>query len=246
MTLRSRFLGQSLVLLCAVSPLVHAQRGGPPPSPKAAAPIDITGYWVSIVTEDWRYRMMTPAKGDFPSIPLNPEGVKVANEWDPANDEAAGNQCKAYGAAAIMRMPARLHIAWRDDNTLKVEIDNGMQTRLFNFARSSSESAPSWQGESFAQWEYAGGRAAAKGGDLKVVTTRMKPGYLQKNGVPYSAGAIVTEHFDLAHEPDGSSWLIVTTLVDDPRYLARGFQRSTHFRKQADDKGWDPTPCSAR
>jgi hypothetical protein len=238
-----------LALLLAASPLARAQRGGrgggPPATPKAAAPIDITGYWVSIVTEDWRYRMMTPAKGDFPSIPLNPEGVKVANEWDPAKDEAAGNQCKGYGAGNIMRMPGRLHITWQDDNTLKVEMDNGMQTRLFHFGAAPTGET-SWQGDSLAQWEFAGGRAGGRGGDLKVVTTRMKPGYLQKNGVPYSANAVVTEHFDLTNEPDGTSWLIVTTLVDDARYLARPFQRSTHFRKQADAKGWDPTPCTAQ
>jgi len=238
------------VLFLALSPFVQAQRGGrggPPPTPKAGAPIDITGYWVSIVTEDWRYRMMTPAKGDFPSIPLNPEGVKVANEWDPAKDEAAGNQCKAYGAGAIMRMPGRLHITWQDDNTLKVEMDNGEQTRLFRFGAAPPPTGEaSWQGESLAQWEFAGGRAGGRGGDLKVVTTHLKPGYLQKNGVPYSANATVTEHFDLTNEQDGSSWLIVTTLVDDPRYLARSFQRSTHFRKQSDGKGWDPTPCSAQ
>jgi hypothetical protein len=240
-----------LTLLLALSPSIHAQRGGrgggPPAVPKAAAPIDITGYWVSIVTEDWRYRMMTPAKGDFPSIPLNPEGVKAANEWDPAKDEAAGNQCRAYGAGAIMRVPGRLHITWQDDNTLKIEMDNGEQTRLFRFGGVPAQTGEaSWQGDSLAQWEFAGGRATGRGGDLKVVTTHLKPGYLQKNGVPYSANAVVTEHFDLTHEPDGTSWLIVTTLVDDPRYLARSFQRSTHFRKQADGKGWDPTPCSAQ
>jgi hypothetical protein len=228
-----------LALLFALSPSARAQKG--------RAPIDISGYWVSIVTEDWRYRMMTPAKGDFPSIPLNPEGVKLANEWDPAKDEAAGNQCKAFGAGAIMRMPGRLHITWQDYNTLKVEMDNGMQSRLFHFGAAQVQNAePTWQGDSLAQWEFAGGRAGGKGGDLKVVTTHAKPGYLQKNGVPYSANATVTEHFDLTNEPDATSWLIVTTLVEDPRYLARPFQRSTHFRKQADDKGWDPTPCSAR
>jgi hypothetical protein len=246
----------ALGLLLSLSPLVHAQRGGrggSPPTPKAAAPIDLTGYWVSIVTEDWRYRMMTPAKGDFPSIPLNPEGVKAANEWDPARDEGAGNQCKAYGAGAIMRMPGRLHVTWQDDNTLKVEMDNGEQTRLFHFNGTAqageaalSRDTASWQGDSLAQWEFAGGRANSKGGDLKVVTTHLKPGYLQKNGVPYSSNAVITEHFDLTNESDGTSWLIVTTLVDDPRYLTRGFQRSTHFRKQADSKGWDPTPCTAR
>ena len=236
-----------LALLLALSPSVQAQRGGGgrgPTTPEAAAPIDIPGYWVSIVTEDWRYRMMTPAKGDFPSIPLNPEGVKVANEWDPAKDEAAGNQCKSYGAGGIMRVPGRLHITWQDDNTLKVEMDNGEQTRLFHFNAAPSGN-PTWQGDSLAQWEFAGGRAGGKGGDLKVVTTRFKPGYLQKNGVPYSANAVVTEHLDLTNEPDGTSWLIVTTLVDDPRYLTRPFQRSTHFRKQSDSKGWDPTPCSS-
>lgn len=239
-----------LTLSLALAPLANAQRGGrggPPATPKAAAPIDITGYWVSIVTEDWRYRMMTPAKGDFPSIPLNAEGVKVANEWDPLKDEAAGNQCRAYGAGAIMRMPGRLHITWQDDNTLKVEIDNGEQTRLFHFRPADAAQREStWQGDSFAQWEFAGGRAAGKGGDLKIVTTHLKSGYLQKNGVPYSLNAIVTEHFDLTREPDGTSWLIVTTLVDDPYFLARPFQRSTHFRKESDSKGWDPEPCSAR
>ena len=242
----------SALLLFALPIYAQAQggrgggRGGPPPTPKAAAPIDLTGYWVSIVTEDWRYRMMTPAKGDYPSIPLNPEGIRVAQEWDPAKDEAAGNQCKSYGAGNIMRTPGRLHITWQDDNTLKVEMDNGEQTRLFHFTTPPQSGAPTWQGDSFAQWEFAGGRPGGKGGDLAVVTTHMKPGYLQKNGVPYSANARITEHFDLTHEVDGSSWLIVTTLVNDPQYLQRDFQRSTHFRKQADAAGWDPEPCEAK
>ena len=104
---------------------VRAQgRGGPPAppaSPRAAARIDITGYWVSLITEDWRYRQFTPPKGDYVSVPLNPAGKKIADAWDPAKDEAAGEQCKAYGAAGLMRMPARLHIFWQDDNTLKLE-----------------------------------------------------------------------------------------------------------------------------
>src|SRR3974390_3071392 len=106
---------------------------GPPPTPKAAAPVDLTGYWVSLVTEDWRWRMLTPAKGDYTSLPLNPEGRKVADTWDAAKDVAAGNQCKAYGAAGLMRLPTRLHITWQDNNTMKVETDEGTQTRLFHF-----------------------------------------------------------------------------------------------------------------
>jgi hypothetical protein len=219
---------------------------------KAAAPVDLTGYYVSVVTEDWRFRMMTPAKNDYPSIPLNLEGRKLAGSWDPAKDEAAGEACKAYGAGNIMRMPGRIHIAWQDDNTLKVETDTGTQTRLFHFGRPQPQAgAPDWQGSSVAQWELAGGGRGrggpANGGDLKVVTTHVRPGYLQKNGVPYSADAVITEHFDLLNkETTGDQWLIVTTLVDDPQYLARPFQRSTHFKRLPDASGWDPSPCSAQ
>src|SRR5215471_18638671 len=102
-------------------------------TPKTMATVDLTGYWVSVVTEDWLYRMVTPAKGDYTSVPLNPQGKKVADAWDPARDEAVGDQCKAYGAAAIMRVPGRLHITWHDERTLKVETDSGMQVRLFHF-----------------------------------------------------------------------------------------------------------------
>ena len=245
---------------------VNAQgRNGPaspPPAAKAAAPIDLTGYWVSIVTEDWRFRMLTPAKGDYASVPLNADGRKVADAWDPAQDEAAGNQCKSYGAAAIMRVPGRIHITWADESTLKIETDSGMQTRLLHFPTPRPQTGePTWQGDSTAQWEYSGaalegqntglgGEARppdpSRGGDLKVVTTLMRPGYLRKNGVPYSANTVLTEHFHRTVEPNGDSWLIVTTLVVDPQYLSQPFQTSTHFRKQADASGWDPTPCTAR
>src|SRR6185295_6921748 len=112
------------------------QRGAPqaPPTAKASAPIDLTGYWVAFVTEDWRYRMITPPKGDYRGVPITQEALKVVNGWDPAADEAAGNQCKSYGAAAIMRVPGRLHITWPDDNTLRIDTDAGTQTRLLHFA----------------------------------------------------------------------------------------------------------------
>src|SRR5260370_19342666 len=100
---------------------------------KEAAPVDFTGYWVSVVTEDWRWRMVTPPKGDFASIPLTDEGRKIGNAWDPAKDEAAGEQCKSYGAPAVMRIPGRLHITWADENTLQIDTDQGTQTRLLHF-----------------------------------------------------------------------------------------------------------------
>src|SRR5712692_1899344 len=238
------------VTILGLAPLWGQGRRGAADAPAnalTAAPVDLTGYWVSVVTEDWRYRMATPVKGDSPSIPLNPEGRKVADAWDPAKDEAAGNQCKSYGAGNIMRQPGRVHITWENDNVLKIDTDAGTQTRQFYFTGAEPPAGePSWQGASIAQWELAGsargrGKAAPGGGSLKVVTTRLRPGYLQKNGVPYSANAIVTENFHRTVEPNGDSWMIVTTLVEDPQYLTARFIRSTHFKMQANAAGWNPT-----
>jgi hypothetical protein len=244
-------LGASLVVS------LDAQRGGRGrqggnggADARSVAPVDLTGYWVSVVTEDWRYRMVTPRKGDHPSVPLNPEGVRVADAWDPARDEAAGEQCRAYGAAGLMRMPGRLHLTWQDDNTLKIETEAGTQTRLLHFdpARATDAGGPGWQGSSVATWEFAGGRRGrGAGGDLKVVTTRMRPGYLQKNGVPYGANAVLTEYFARTIEPNGDSWLILTAIVEDPQYLTGRFVRSTHYKRLADNNStWEPEACSAR
>lgn len=225
-----------IAALVAAAPLA-AQNRGAAPDAKAAAPVDLTGYWVSLVTEDWRFRMITPRKGDYQNVPLTEEARKVADAWDPAADEAAGNQCKAYGAGAIMRLPARFHIMWQDDNTLRVDSDTGMQTRLFHFTP-SAEGARTWQGNSAAQWQ--------KPDSLKVVTTNLRPGYLRKNGVPYSENAVVTEYFDRAPAPGGGQVLLVTTIVDDPQYLRQPFIVSSQFKKEADGSKWDPTPCIAK
>src|SRR5665213_456511 len=161
---------------------LFAQFGGPPPVPRAAAPEDLTGYWVSLVTEDWRYRMVTPAKGDYDGVPVAPEGKKLADAWDPAKDKASGNECKGYGGAAITRVPGRLHITWQDDKTLKVEADAGTQTRLFVFGGKPPRTGElRWQGFSTASWEHQAGGGfgpPGPGGSLKVVTTRLRPGYL--------------------------------------------------------------------
>ncbi len=229
---------------------------GPPKSPRAAAPFDLTGYWVSIVTEDWRFRMIVPDKGDFASVPLNPEGRKVATAWDPAKDQAGGNQCRGYGAAAVMRVPGRLHVTWPDDATLRIDTDSGTQTRLLHFGVAPPAEAPqTWQGFSSAEWQgtrgamnpYMGQHSHDQSaeGYLKVATTRMLPGYLRKNGVPYSANAVLEEYFDSFTEMNGDRWLVVTTIVKDPQYLYQPFITSSHFKKLGDNSGWDPTQCKS-
>ena len=214
-------------------------RGASPTAktPKEAAPIDLTGYWVSIVSEDWRFRMLTPPKGDYPNFLLTPDGTKLANAWDPAKDEAAKDHCKAYGAPNIMRVPGRFHITWADDRTLKIETDAGMQTRLLRFGALGPAAAASRQGTSSAQWE----RKA-----LRVETRNLLPGYLQANGVPFSANLSMVEYFDVIKEPGGEMWLIDDSVITDPAYLVRSVKRSTHLRKQADGAGWDPSPCVVR
>jgi hypothetical protein len=226
-------------------------------NPQSTAPVDLTGYWVSVVTEDWRYRMVTPAKGDYASVPLNPQGKQIADAWDPAKDEAAGEQCKAFGAPAIMRVPGRFHISWENESTLRLETDTGTQTRIFEFSESKTAGTPRWQGYSRAVWEFSGQGPAAqgagpqnprdtRGGSLKVLTSGLRAGYLRRNGVPYSANATLTEYYSRVNEPDGTSWLVVTTLVEDPKYLNQPFLTSAHFKRQPDAIGWTPSPCKAR
>jgi len=242
-----------LLLVLSGPTAVRAQQQGAASSARDAAPIDLTGYWVSYVTENWRYRMVTPAKGEYRRIPASPAALPLINDWDPAADERAGNQCKSYGAGAIMSVPGRLHIIWQDADTLRIETDAGTQTRLFHFPQSASAAASqasaaslaprSWQGESTATWEPATGGDG--GGSLRVVTSNLRAGYLRKNGVPYSERATVTEHFDVAPLPDGGRLLLVTTIVEDPVYLTGPYVVSPHFKKEPDGSRWDPTPCSS-
>jgi hypothetical protein len=240
----------AVAIACALTSTLHAQRGGrgrgaAPVSPREGAPIDLTGYWVSVISEDWKFRMVTPRKGVYDSLTLNAEGRRVGDTWDPAKDEASGEQCRAYGAANIMRMPGRLHITWQDDSTLKIETDAGTQTRLFHFVESAA-GEPSWQGYSAAAWELGPGRGPVRTGNLKVVTTNLKPGYVRKNGAPYSAKTTVTEYFDRNTMPNGDVWFTVTTKVEDPVYSQRPYLTTTDFKKLPDAAGWNPTPCSAR
>src|SRR6266404_3611831 len=122
-----------------------------------------------------------------------------------------------------MRVPGRLLVAWQDDATLKIETDAGTQTRLFRFGPAAVPTAePSWQGQSSAAWELPGRGAAGAGrtGSLKVIT----------NGLPYSENAVLTEYFDVVRERNGTPWMVITSVVDDPRYLQQPFMTSTQFK----------------
>jgi hypothetical protein len=219
--------------------------------------VDLTGNWVSLVNEEWLYRTVTPPKGDYTAVPLSAEGRRVADTWDIARDEAAGEQCKPFGAAGLMRLPTRLRINWADDNTLKLETDAGQQVRLFHFNPNVRPSAEkTWQGHSAAKWSarqappaaYGGGGRGRGGpagithGSLEVITTNLRPGYLRKNGVPYSDRTVLTEYYDRV-SAFANDYLVITTVVEDPIYLSVPFITTTHFKREADASKWDPTPC---
>jgi hypothetical protein len=216
-------------------------------SAQASAPIDLTGSWVSVVTEDWMYRMVTPPKGQMVGVPVTPAARAAANAWDPAADEASGNACKAFGAAGVMRQPGTIRVSWQDDATLKVETTAGTQTRLFHFGAAPAAAEPSWQGTSAASWDVAATAAGApRRGNLKVVTTNLKPGYVRKNGVPYGAGTVLTEYYDVYTADGNVTWMVVTTQVHDPVNFTTDFITSTHFKKLGANAAWKPEACSAR
>ena len=247
-----------LLVTLAAGRTVHAQGpgrpSGPPPSAEAAAPIDLTGYWESVVTEDWRMRMVTPRPGDYQNIPLRPAGLQVMDAWDPAKDTAAGLQCKSFGAPIIMNVPEHLHITWQDDQTLKLETDAGEQTRLFHFVPSmaAAHGPRTWQGYSEAEWQLArrrrGGESRTAWGELRVTTSDLKAGYLRKNGVPYSEQAQMLEYFDLIRIQEGAGqWvmLVDTETITDPVYLTSALLTTAQFLKQPSGAGWEPAACSA-
>lgn len=260
---RAGLLLVAVVVAVTACGTAHAQRrGAPPPDDRSArerAPMDITGHWVSLITDDWVYRMITPAKGDYSYVPLNAEGRRVADTWDPERDAAAGEECKGYAAPAIMRLPSRVHITWQDDETLKLDIDTGMQTRLFHFAAPEPQGPRTWQGWSKAEWEisgnidrqlvFGGARTSLgqvpRSGSLRVDTTHLRAGYLRKNGVPFSENAFMTEYYNLIVEEDGNQYLVIQTFVEDPEYLAGHFVRTMEFKREPNGSKREPMQCSA-
>jgi len=292
-----------VAVVCVLAPAIAegqgrgGRSGGPavPPTARALAPIDLTGYWTAVVTEDWHVRMLTAPRGDFgvgapgvienpgvgllgvgpnpaarSNIPYNVAGAQAAMKWDPAKDEAEGDPCKAYGAPGIMRQPTHLRITWQDDNTLKLDTDYGTQTRLLHFgpppapeqlnfsnatyfpAQAGKFEPPpdvksSRQGYSMASWTIVGGTDnVERGGNLKVVTLRLTPGYYWKNGMPYTGDAVLTEYFRVMELPDKSQWIRFTQIVEDPEYLTQPWIVNYSFKKLPDGSRWNPTGCTVR
>jgi len=227
-------------------------------SAQAQAPYDLQGYWVSLVTQNWQFRMIVPGPGEYADIPINQQAKQFADAWKAAAEEASGRQCEAYGGAVIMRLPERLHIHWHDANLLQVDIDSGLQTRLLHFAATAAppNEPVNLQGYSQARWVklmnsgqlFAPPSAPPNpdAGSLEVKTDHLQPGLLRKNGVPYSSRTRVREWWDLRTEPTGQRWLSISTRVVDPQYLIDPYLYDSIFAREADGSKWAPSPCSLR
>ena len=232
------------------------QRGGAPAAPaaaagaKGAAPVDLTGYWVSIVTEDWIERMSpdSPRSGTGGAAGLGAAGGRGAA---PAATAGTPEPCRAYGAAGSLRVPTRLNVTWADDNTLKIDMDAGTQTRLLHFnAPAAPSGEKTLQGYSAANWEVGGGGrggggrggaapAAPRWGSLNVVTTNMKGGYLLSSRSSYSDNAVLTEYFT-KHSDFGIDYFTVTAMVQDgPQTRAT----SSTFKKEPNGAKFSPSGC---
>ncbi len=241
-----KFLIFAPLAACLVNPTLAADA---PLSAREAAPHDLTGFWVAVVTEDWRYRMMTAPAGDFQGLPLNPRAQEIANAWNPEADTAAGLACKAYGAGGLMRIPTRLNITWANADVLSIETDAGKQTRLLKFGSAQDQvGAGSLQGVSAARWDVQreGRFGPVVNGTLNVQTTAMQPGYFRRNGVPYSEEATMQEYFEMVTEANGDQYLIVISVLEDPVYLTQTVMTSTNFKKESDGSKWNPSDCVAQ
>jgi len=232
--------------------------GGAAPGGRGAAPVDLTGYWVSQVTEDYIERMFpdSPASGTPQS---GRGGGGRGGGRGAAGATAPADPCRVYGAGGSMRLPGRLNISWADDNTLKIEMDSGKQTRLFHFGVAQPpDSEKSLQGYSIAAWEGGGGGRGGRGGgggggggggaaapatrwgSLNVVTTNLKSGYLLTSRSVYSENATLTEYFS-RHTDFGQDYLTVVAIITDPG--GGNHTTSSTFKKEPNGSKFSPTGC---
>jgi hypothetical protein len=249
--------GPALAVLLALASAAagvsaYAQPPGPPDTrtPRERAPIDLTGQWVAVIDEDWRWRMVTPPVGDTASLPINERGRAAAAAWDLGRDTAEGDLCKAFAGPGLMRQPTRIRIDWEDADTLRLDFDAGRQVRRFEFV-AQPPAERSLQGHSAARWfrqtqsrGVFAQRTPPEHGSLVVTTTLLAGGYLRPNGVPFSERATVKEYFNTFALPGGAgTWLVVTTVVADPEYLTTELIMSSQFKKETSRGAWSPRPC---
>ena len=181
---------------------------------------DITGQWVAVVNEDWRWRMVTPPKGDTSSVPLNPAGRRVASWWDLAADRAQGRLCKAFGGPGLIRQPGRIRIRWKTTTRWSWSSMPACKRAGCISALLLPRSPGRFRVTRLMDQATAEPRDFGRGGGQQ----RGSLGVYQQfgSGLPAAQrGTLQRAHrgegvFDTFTLPEDGSWLIVTTVIEDP------------------------------
>ena len=192
--------------------------------PLASAQTDFSGEWSARYHEDNEHRIPGPLPGDYTGLPINDAARLKADSWDASILSLREHQGKPHPSTYSLRGPANIRIRKEIDpvtlRTIGFELFGtfGQATRLIwlDGRQHPPAHAPhTWAGFSTGRWD---------GDMLKVTTTHLKAGWLQRNGVAHSDRATMIEHF-IRH----GDVLTVITAVDDPIYLEEPFIRSTNW-----------------
>ena len=257
----------------AIAVVLSAARRAMPDAPRSrrapraarrrreAAPVDLTGYWVSPSWRTGAGAWSRRSKAMPRACPSTPQARPSSTPGIPAKDEAAGDECKAYGAPGLMRVPGRLRIRWQDDDTLEDRSRRRRADALAALRRGAartasrragkatrgpvgaSDGAPGTGRRAGSAWRRGGPRRAERSRWRRRSCCRATCGRM---AFRTASETTCTEYFDRFTEPDGTEWFTVTTIVTDPVYLGVPFVTTTDFRKERDGASWDPRPCTAR
>ena len=198
----------------------------------ARAQNDLSGEWANLLHEDVNHRNDAigggPRIGDYTGLPINDAARRRADSWDAAINTLHEHQTIFAPAAYWARGGGGMRIS-------KVVDDDTQQLIAYKIYRAGAGgsdirmiwmdgrphppeyAAHTWPGFSTGEWE---------GAMLTVHTTHIKEGWIQRNGVPASDHATITEHI-VRH----GDVLTVVSVVDDPIYLEEPLVRSTNWRQ---------------
>ncbi len=187
------------------------------PCPAKAQQIDLSGEWSTIYHEDSPHRGAGPELGDYSGLPINEAGRLKAESWDASSLSLRERQCIPHISSYALRGPGTIRL-WKANDPIGGQLTAYHMTGSYGRPRTiwldgrphPSEYAPhTWTGFSTGRWD---------GGQFVVTTTHLKLGWLQRNGVPHSDRAIMTERF-IRHQ----NQLLVVTIIDDPIYVGEPF-----------------------
>ena len=236
-----------------------SRRAGPPRSARAAAPVDLTGTWVSVVTEDWQWRMVTPKKGDVRQRAAQCRRTPCRRL---CGSVARTVMCEAYGVgghhadagAAAYQLAGRLHA--EDGERCRSADATAAVRRTPRRPASPSAARPrrdagkrSLQGDSVAEWQGGGageidpftGRGDRPGCTALGLAEGANHEHARRTGCgatacPTARTTVVTEYFTRFTHPQAGDWFVVTTSVDDPTYLTRLVHHQQQFQERADGR----------